>query len=112
MSQKVHSFLVDDLDGSAAEARIRFGFDGTDYEIDLNDAHLTRLRQTLDKYISAGRKVTERSRRTHRSMGGAPSDGPTSLEVRRWARSQGMDVKDRGRLPAGMRAKFIAAAGS
>lgn len=109
MSQKVQTFLVDDLDGSAAESRIRFGFEGTEYEIDLNNDHVARLRQMLDRYMDAGRKVT---RNAYRMGNDAASNWPASSEVRRWARSQGMEVKDRGRLPAGMRAKFIAAAGS
>jgi len=36
MAQKVQTLFVDDLDGSAAEGTVRFGLDGTDYEIDLN----------------------------------------------------------------------------
>ena len=36
MAQKVQTLYVDDLDGSEAEGTIRFGLDGTEYEIDLN----------------------------------------------------------------------------
>jgi hypothetical protein len=36
MAQKVQTLFVDDLDGSEAEGTVRFGLDGTDYEIDLN----------------------------------------------------------------------------
>jgi hypothetical protein len=32
-------------------------------------------------------------------------------EVREWARSQGIEVKDRGRVPAGIVAKYREAAG-
>ena len=37
MAQKVQTLLIDDLDGGEAEATVRFGLDGTDYEIDLSD---------------------------------------------------------------------------
>ena len=36
MAQKVQTLFVDDIDGSDADGTIRFGLDGTDYEIDLN----------------------------------------------------------------------------
>ena len=35
VAQKVQTLFVDDLDGSDAEGTVRFGLDGTDYEIDL-----------------------------------------------------------------------------
>ena len=36
MAQKVQTLFIDDLDGSEAEGTVRFGLDGTEYEIDLN----------------------------------------------------------------------------
>jgi hypothetical protein len=39
MAQKVQTLYVDDLDGSEADGTIRFGLDGTEYEIDLNANH-------------------------------------------------------------------------
>ena len=39
MAQKVQTLFVDDLDGSEAEGTVRFGLDGTEYEIDLNARH-------------------------------------------------------------------------
>ncbi len=105
MSRKVQTYLVDDLDGSAAETTIRFSLDGADYEIDLNDAHRSRLEQTLAQYVTAGRKVAGTARRRR----GRSSAEPSSSEVREWARSQGIDIKDRGRLPSGITAQFKAA---
>ena len=37
MAQKVQTLLIDDLDGGEAETTVRFGLDGTEYEIDLED---------------------------------------------------------------------------
>ena len=34
-----------------------------------------------------------------------------STEVREWAKAQGIEVKDRGRVPAGLVAKFKEATG-
>ncbi len=36
MAQKIQTLFVDDLDGSEAEGTVRFGLDGTHYEIDLS----------------------------------------------------------------------------
>jgi len=109
MAQRVQTLFVDDLDGSAADATIRFGVDGTDYEIDLNAAHAKALSEALEKYIQAGRKVTgRRSVRGRRPTGGAPN----SAEVRAWARSQGIKVSDRGRIPASVIASFKEATGA
>jgi len=37
MAQKVTVELEDDLDGSPADETVRFGLDGTEYEIDLSE---------------------------------------------------------------------------
>jgi hypothetical protein len=57
MVQKVQTLFVDDLDGSEAEGTVRFGLDGTEYEIDLNAQHGRQLRDALARYMAAGRRV-------------------------------------------------------
>ena len=39
MAQKVRTLFIDDIGGSAAEGTVRFGLDGTEYEIGLNAGH-------------------------------------------------------------------------
>ena len=63
MAQKVQTLFVDDLDGSAADGTVRFGLDGTDYEIDLNTEHAQALRDALARYVSAGRRAASSARR-------------------------------------------------
>jgi hypothetical protein len=108
MVQKVQTILIDDLDGNEAHSTVRFGFDGSEYEIDLSTAHADELRQKLDTFISAGRKLNGSSRRssTRRSTSAEPSPS----EVREWAKSQGIEVKDRGRVPEELVVRFKAAA--
>ena len=53
MAQKIQTLFIDDLDGSAAEGTVRFGLDGTEYEIDLNVAHARQLRDALARYVDA-----------------------------------------------------------
>ena len=52
MAQKVQTLYVDDLDGSEADGTIRFGLDGTEYEIDLNAKHTQELRDVLARYVA------------------------------------------------------------
>jgi predicted GNAT superfamily acetyltransferase len=112
MAQKVQTFFVDDIDGGEAEGTVRFGLDGTDYEIDLSAAHTEALREALEEFIRAGRKVSGSARRGRGSGRRAASGGPNSSDVREWAKTQGIEVKDRGRVPAELVVKFEAATGA
>lgn len=110
MAQKVRTLFVDDLDGGEAEGTVRFGLDGTHYEIDLNAAHAEELRSMLAPYTRAGRKVTGSTGRAARNRGKA-AKGHSGNKVRDWARANGIEVKDRGRVPADLVVKFREATG-
>jgi hypothetical protein len=110
VAQKIQTLFIDDLDGSAAEGTVRFGLDGTEYEIDLNEKHAQALRDALARYVSAARRPNG-SRRPARTVHRAPANGLNATEVREWARVQGIEVKDRGRVPAELVVKFKAATG-
>ena len=88
-----------------------FGPDGTGDEIDLTAGHAPALRQALARYVPAGRRAGGGTRRPARSRGGARASGPNTTEVREWAKAHGIDVKDRGRVPAEPVIKFKAATG-
>jgi len=105
MAQKVNIVLVDDIDGSDANETVAFGLDGTSYEIDLNDKNAAALREALSPYVGHARKVGTRGRRTRNA---AASSGPSARELRDWARSNGFEVSDRGRVPAEVREAFNA----
>ena len=109
MAQKVQTLYIDDLDGSDADGTVRFGLDGTDFEIDLNAEHAQELRDILARYVSAARRTAGVARRPPRSGRKAPTSGLNTTEVREWAKAQGIDVKDRGRVPAELVVKFKAA---
>jgi hypothetical protein len=111
VAQKVQTLFIDDIDGSAAEGTVRFGLDGTDYEIDLNAAHAQQLRDTLAAYLKAGRRVSGASRRPARGGRKGPDRALNPTEVREWAKAQGIEVKDRGRVPAELLVKFKVATG-
>ena len=109
MAQKVQTVFIDDLDGTEANGTVRFSLDGTEYEIDLNADHTRALREALAPYVDAGRRVSGSGRRPVRPGRRPQTSGPNTNEVREWAKAQGIDVKDRGRVPAELIVKFRAA---
>jgi hypothetical protein len=109
MAQKIQTLFIDDLDGSDAEGTVRFGLDGSEYEIDLNAKHAQQLRDALARYVGAARRVGGGARRPARGGRRASASGLNTSEVREWARAQGIEVKDRGRVPAEIVVKFKAA---
>lgn len=96
MAQKIETLFVDDIDGSEAEGTVRFSLDAADYEIDLSVEHREELQKTLAAYIAHARK-TGAARRSARGRGPRAAD---THKAREWAREQGIDIKDRGRVPA------------
>ena len=112
MAQKVQTLFIDDLDGSDAEGTVRFGLDGAAYDIDLNTEHAKELRDALARYVGAARRAGGAAKRpAARGSRRGSTNGVNTNEVREWAKSQGIEVKDRGRIPAGLVVKFKAAAG-
>jgi hypothetical protein len=109
VAQKIQTLFIDDIDGSAAEGTVRFGLDGTEYEIDLNAGHARDLRDALARYVDAARRVSGGARKPARGSRRGPAGGLDTTGVREWARAQGIEVKDRGRVPADLVAKFKAA---
>jgi hypothetical protein len=109
VAQKIQTLFIDDLDGSEADGTIRFGLDGTDYEIDLNTEHAQALREALAPYVTAARRAGGGPRRPARGVRKILAGEPNTTEVREWAKAQGIEVKDRGRVPAELVVKFKAA---
>jgi hypothetical protein len=105
VAQRTQVLYVDDIDGSEAEGTVRFGFDGTDYEIDLNKEHADQLAQAIGPFMAAARKVTS----PRRAVRGARAGRQNLSEVRAWARDQGIKISERGRIPAEVLAKYNAA---
>lgn len=103
MAQRVNIVLVDDIDGSDAAETVAFGLDGTSYEIDLSEKNAAKLRDALAGYVGHARKVGG-GRRTRSAR--AATSGASAKEIREWARANGHQVPDRGRIPADVRAAF------
>lgn len=102
---------IDDIDGSEATETVRFSYRGTDYEVDLSERHSAKMDKALARYIAAARKV--KGTRPGRSVvARAISGGVDSKVVREWARGEGIEVSDRGRVPADVVGQYLEAHGS
>jgi nucleoid-associated protein Lsr2 len=76
----------------------------------LNAEHAQQLRDALAAYMKAARRVSGSRRPANGGRRGLASTLKTT-EVREWAKAQGIEVKDRGRVPAELVVKFKAATG-
>jgi hypothetical protein len=117
MARRIVHQLVDDLDGSLLEVgegeTVLFSLDGVAYEIDLTDENAAALRGSLERYINAARTVS-----SARAASGAASSGGRRRrrtgqqdysQVREWAKKNGYQVSDRGRVPASVLEAYEAA---
>jgi hypothetical protein len=107
VAQKVLVALVDDVDGSEADESVKFALDGVAYEIDLSAKNAQKLRGVLEPYVevarrTGGRASRGRGRPARSAAAGGSSGGrkAETAEIRAWAKAQGYDVSDRGRIPA------------
>jgi Lsr2 len=82
-----------------------FSLDGRDYEIDLCERHSQKFDEVLEKFADKARRVTGRTGRPKRRT---TAHRQRSAEIRAWAKRSGMEVSDRGRIPANVIAKFEA----
>lgn len=112
MAQKIKVLLIDDIDGSNAEETVSFSLDGVSYEIDLSKGNAKKLRDSLAPHIGAARRVGGRAGRPARGRTrakAATTNGDRVAEIRAWAKSKGLKVNDRGRIPAAIVEKYDAA---
>ena len=102
MAQRVQVELVDDINGEVAQETVRFGVDGTEYEIDLTTENAEKLRSTLSEYTDKARKA----RSGRKGQGGQQSASASftkskreeTQQIRQWAQDNGHNPSSRGRL--------------
>jgi len=98
VAQKIQTLFTDDLDGSEAQGTVRFA--GRHRVRDRPERRARPGAAGCAGTLCAGGAA---GRRRH------PAGGPDSTDVREWAKAQGIEVKDRGRVPAEVAARFTAA---
>ena len=106
MAQKVQVLLVDDLDGGEADETVTFALDGKTYEIDLTTANADKLRGLLDAYVKGGRRTGGRASGGRGKARVASGGAQDTAQIRAWAKENGYEVNDRGRVPASIREAY------
>src|SRR3954447_26804362 len=110
MAQRVQIVLEDDLDGGVAAETVTFGLDGVSYEIDLSDKNAGKLRDEFATWIGHARRSGGRRATGRRSAGSSSTSSASSRRdlsaVRAWARSNGHQVSDRGRVSAAVQEAY------
>ena len=107
MAQRTIVELTDDVDGEPAAETVSFALDGVTFEIDLSERNAADLRKAFEPWTGAARKVTARGR-ARKPL--TPTDpGVDTKAVRAWARSNGVELSSRGRIPADVVERYRAA---
>ena len=95
-----------DICGSTKDAQTHtISLDGQAREIDLCGKDGRALAKVAGKYVPHARKV----RRTTATGRRTTTDRQHSADIRAWAKSQGFEVSDRGRIPADLERQYSAA---
>ncbi|MGL5829953.1 MAG: histone-like nucleoid-structuring protein Lsr2, partial [Angustibacter sp.] len=98
MAKREITILTDDLDGKESEdiETVTFGFEGASYEIDLSKKNRDAMAKALTPYLDVARRAGSSTRR----LGGAKTktDKEQLKAIREWARANGHEVSDRGRI--------------
>jgi len=104
MAQKVLVQLIDDLDGTTAEdvEPVSFGLDGVTYDIDLKPDNATRLRDALADFVACAHSTRGRAKKSPNATRTVVAESRTKEQtkaIRDWAKSNGHELSDRGRIP-------------
>jgi len=108
MARRTVVTLEDDLDGGPADETLRFGIDGSEYEIDLNEKNAARFHKLLAPFVERARRAGRAPRRAVRRTAASRR---RSRDIRTWAKQQGIMLSDRGRIPSNVVEKFESASG-
>jgi hypothetical protein len=117
MAQKVQVMLVCDLHADEVEGSetLTFGLDGSTYEIDVCDEHAAEMRDAFAPFVGAarraGRTASAPTQRRSSAGGGRKAAGGNERvgEIREWARKNGHQVSERGRISGTVMAAYEAA---
>lgn len=108
----VRNILVDDIDGTEASndspvVSIPFSIEGKAYRIDLNEKNREALYKALNPFIEVARRDNGAIRAPRAGKGGS---GRSDLnEVRVWAKENGFEVSERGRIASAVLDAYDAA---
>jgi hypothetical protein len=96
--------LSDDFTGEEAEdvSTITYSFENKYYEIDLSEKSATAFEKLLAKHVAVSREITPAV-----AIGRFKESADSTLTaMREWARANGFEVGDRGRISDEIRVKY------
>lgn len=105
----IERLVADDPDG--ATQTLDFSYRGADYQLDLSTRDARALDKLLAPLLAAVRprvKRPVRSRPATKTSGGVPA----AKTVRAWAKAEGIEMSDRGRIAADVRKRYQDAHGA
>ncbi|MGP7999754.1 MAG: histone-like nucleoid-structuring protein Lsr2 [Streptosporangiaceae bacterium] len=104
-TQTTVTITCDVCGGTKNASTRKLTLDGTSLEIDLCGKDSRAFDKMTGKYIPFARKV--RASHAHASNGrGTASSRVHSAAVREWARAQGLNLNDRGRIPSDIERQY------
>jgi hypothetical protein len=80
---------------------VTFSYEGVSYEIDLSTANAAKMDDAFAPYVGTARRVGGRSSAGRGRARRAAGDNRTA-QIREWARANGHQVNERGRVAAGI----------
>lgn len=99
MARREVTHYFDDLNNAPLNDNevntVRFGFEGTEYFLDLSDDNAQEFRGLLEPYVNVARKVTATRSPKRESV----STRSNSRAIRAWAQGQGIKIAARGKIP-------------
>jgi hypothetical protein len=111
MAQKVQITLLCDLDDGNVEAEetLHFGLADSTYEVDVCGNHAQQIRDGLQPFVAHARKSSSASSSNRRRPGRPAAGRDQTAGIRAWAKDKGIQVNDRGRIPASVVKEYEAA---
>jgi nucleoid-associated protein Lsr2 len=105
--------VTDDIDGSGNAQTYELTYDGASYTIDLAKKNKSALDRALKPFLEAATRVSGRSSRRGSTSGRRRSSGAAMSQdlgaIRAWARENGHQVADRGRISQAVRDAYHSA---
>ncbi|NLA55666.1 MAG: Lsr2 family protein [Corynebacterium humireducens] len=102
MARREITQYFDDLDNSPLEDSevniIHFSVDGSHYTLDLSEENAAAFRAALDPWIAVAQVAQAPQKAPTRVSTAAQRE--RSRAIREWARANGMEVSDRGKIAA------------
>ncbi len=112
MAKTTVTHITDDIDGSKDATQVAFSFNGAEYTIDLGIRNVAAMEKALKPYVDAATKVAGRggsSTSRRKRLTGSGGSRKDLAKIREWARAQGLQVAERGRISASVIEQYQAA---